>query len=224
MLVNVSNLSKKAVDAALKKDWPKAIDINLEILEKNPKDKEAKIRLGRAYIKTEKFSKAKKLFKEILEVDPINQIALKNFKLASENNPDRKGGNGIEASAKSLIKEPGTTKEIILDLPKNILLEPGEKLELKVTKTSITFLNSDASEKIGIYKDKVVSKIHELKKQNKSISASLIKVNGKSITILLKCAEPIFKSEKQSEKPYMIKGTIEEPELVIPELDDDIEE
>lgn len=217
MLVNVSALSKKAVDAALKKDWAKAIELNKEILAKDPTDTETKIRLGRAYLKTEKFTEAKKIYKEVLAKDPINQIALKNLKLAAEKNPDRVNGKELGKPTKSLLKEPGTTTEITFEL-KRLKLEAGAILDLKILKSSVVFM-SDKRE-VGTYKSDVCQKLYESKKSGKAVYASVLRVADNNFTVLLKCADPIFKSEKQIERPYLQKGVLEETEIEIPELEE----
>ncbi|GIW69706.1 MAG: hypothetical protein KatS3mg101_0453 [Patescibacteria group bacterium] len=71
MQLSLAILSKKAIEAALAHDWQKAIELNTQILEKYPNNLETKIRLGRALIQVKQFEKAKKIFKEVLAVDPI---------------------------------------------------------------------------------------------------------------------------------------------------------
>ncbi len=219
MQVNVQVLSKKAIDAALKNNWEKAIQHNQKILEKNPEDKNSKIRLGRAYIKVEKFNDAKKIFEEILEEDPINSVAMKNYKLASENNPDNKGG-GSNNHNKVLIKEPGTTAQVEISAPENILstLEPGQPLCIRSYKTKICFF-TDRKKGIGSSRDVAAQIVYKAKRDGKDVTASVIKPNKDHFTVLLKCKTPIFKSEKQQEKPYMKTSFISEPEIKIPELE-----
>ncbi|MFC1722440.1 tetratricopeptide repeat protein [Patescibacteria group bacterium] len=221
MQLNLKTHSKKAIEAALTNDWKKAIDLNEEILLKDPNNKEAKIRLGRAFIKTEKFSKAKKLFKEVLEIDPINQIAQKNYKLASEKNADRRGGDVLTKSARLLIKEPGTTMQIVVKTTKKIAdtFDPGEKLNITIKKSSIELFDKDSKQAIGEINGDLGKSIYAACKGGKDVYASVGKTNNDSIIVILKCKLPIFKAEKQQEKPYMKKGVIEETENKIPELE-----
>lgn len=106
-------LPKQAVDAALKSDWKRAIELNLLILEKFPNDLDTKARLGKAYLQTKGFNKAKKLFKDILDKDPINPIAKKNYELAKEKTT---GTAKVEANSRALIKEPGISTEMFIGL------------------------------------------------------------------------------------------------------------
>ncbi len=221
MQVNLQLLSRQAIDSALNKDWGRAIELNTQILERDPQDKNAKVRLGRAYIKQEKFNEAKKIFKEILEKDPINNIALKNLKLASENNPDKKNEGRTNHATNVLIKEPGTTIQVTLPADEKVLskLEPGQEICIKSFKTKLSFFLNKNNE-LGCVKDDVAHTVYGAKKEGLKVSASVIKPNKEHFTILLKCKQPIFKSEKQLEKPYMKTALINVPELEITKLED----
>lgn len=205
MQLDISALRKKAVDAALKQDWDLAIEINQQILEKSPNNKDAKNMLGRAYLKKGGYSKAKKLFKEVLEVDPINQIALKNYEIASDKNPKKYVAHDSVKDAKALLKEPGTTK--VLDIPHkpkaSDTFDPGETLDIKILKTKLSFINKDSNKVICEYEGKNVSKIYEASKNGVKVSASIAKMENNVLTVIIKTSEPIFKAEKQTEKPYM---------------------
>ncbi len=230
MQINLTAVSKRAVDAALQKDWDTAILLNESILDKNPNDKEAKIRLGRALIKTGKFTKAKKIFKEILEEDPINQIAIKNFKLATDKNPDRKGSVILVKSVKQLVKEPGTSTQIDLPKPKKQkmldTIEPGEELVLRFYKASTVFFKDygNKQEEIGKIEGDMARRLYKANSEGENISANIIKINGENLTLVINTDNPIFKAQKQHEKPYVKKGTIEEPELEMDTQEEDYSE
>ena len=219
MRVNIQVLEKKSIEAALKKEWKEAAELNEQILKKDPVNKNAKVRLGRAYIKINKFTEAKEIFKKVLEADPINTIALKNYKLASENNCDSKPNTPTENSTKVLIKEPGTTLQVDLEAPKSILsmLEPGQKLTLKSYKTKLSFFLGKTE--IGSVKNGPSHAVYNTKKEDCDVTASVIKPNENHLTILLKCKKPIFKSEKQKERPYLGSTLIGEEKIKIPELE-----
>ncbi len=225
MQANVQSLSKKAIESALNKDWGTAVEYNELILEIFPDNKDAKTRLGLAYIKTKNFSKAKKIFKEILKDDPINQVVLKNYELASNKNTGGQSNTEITSSTKAFLKEPGTTKQIEINTTKNILskLEPGQALELKFSKMKLAFLIKEGKAEIGFIQDQTAKACYKAKKNELFIEANVIKTNEYHVTILLKCRKPIFKSEKQQEKPFMRKGLIKEPETKIPELENERE-
>jgi len=222
MQVNVNQLIKKSIDAALKENWDLVIEINYEILTKDPKNKDAKMSLGRAYVQTKKFSKATKIYQEILEVDPINIIAKKNYKLALSKTADVKNNNDKVLNSRSLIKQPGTTKQADIPIEPNIIkkLNIGDEIKLKSNKTCTKLFVQNSKKEIGNICEDFTKRMYLAKKDGNNITSSIIKVNDEKITILLRCNKPIFKADKQHEKPFMKKGAIVEPKLEIPEEED----
>ncbi|OGC51071.1 hypothetical protein A2W32_02415 [candidate division WWE3 bacterium RBG_16_37_10] len=214
-------LTKKAIDAALSSKWKEAVSLNLQILEKDPSSTDAKIRLGRAYIQTGEFNRAKKIFKEVLEDDPINPVALKNYSLASQKKSEK---NHITlADPKSLLKEPGTTAETTIEITAKRVtasdFSPGEPLILKIEKRTVNVIKMKRDERIvlGILNRDFVIKLNGAKQKGAEASANFINGTGKNIKILIKCSLPIFKSERQDVRPYIKKGSIDEPELEMTE-------
>lgn len=210
METNLVILEKKAIDAALKSNWTLALDLNTQIIKKNPSDINAKIRLGKAQIQTKKFQDAVKTFKSVLNVDPINQIALKNLQIAKEGKVSK-----TAIQPKKLIKEPGTTTETPIFLKRKINVEIGQILTLNIKKASTEVYRDDTL--LGIIEDKDVSKsLYKAKTDKIKLEVSALKIKDNKITILINADAPIFKADKQDIKPYFKKGTIEEDE---PELE-----
>ena len=215
---SIAVLSKKAIDAALKANWAEAIDINTLILEKNPLNIDAKIRLGRAFIQTRKFDKAKKIFRDVLKTDPINPVALKNLELAKKCKAETKGQ--VQIDTKSLLKEPGTTSEAYFDISaKGITSKDfisGEGLSLKIKKRSIEVFKIKDCKKtyIGENQDPIiVQKMNIAQEREARIHAGFLKGSDKHVTLLIKSSIPVFKADKQDVRPYFKKGTLEEPEV-----------
>jgi len=217
METNISILEKKAIDAALKGDWTKALELNTQILKRKSNDISAKIRLGKAQIQTKNFKDAIKTFKSVLEIDPVNQIAAKNLKIAKEGKIS-KGG----LQTKKLIKEPGTTTEAQIVLKKATSLETGDILNLHILKGSVGVLKD--KKEIGSIEDKdIIKSLNKAKSEKASLEASFIKEKNGKATILLSSSISVFKSDRQDIKPYFKKGTIEEEEPEL-ELGEGIEE
>jgi tetratricopeptide (TPR) repeat protein len=218
-----SVLTKKAIDASLKGNWKEAIQYNNLLLLKTPKDIDAKIRLGRAYIQIKEFNKAKKVFKEVLLTDPINSVAQKNLKLAQEGKTERNSG---PIDPKSLIKEPGITAEITLDIDaKRITSEsfsPAEPLEIKVFKHKADFYKTNSHGElmyIATVSSEIVNRMRIAKEKGAELNAFFSgRTNGdeKRINVLLRTSIPVFKGERQEVKPYIKPGSLDEPEMEIP--------
>lgn len=116
------NSTKDAIDAALSRDWQKAVSINLNLLKENKDDINSLSRLAHAYIQTGKITESVKIYKKILSLDKYNNIAQKSLeKLASLPKNLKKAGvlnvSSCQASPCLFIEEPGKTKTVNLVNP-----------------------------------------------------------------------------------------------------------
>jgi tetratricopeptide (TPR) repeat protein len=229
MQLSLALLAKKAIDAALKFDWDTAVETNQKMLEKDPKNIDAKIRLGRAFIQSKQFNKAKKIFKEVLKTDPINQVALRNMELANKHKTETKCQTFVDT--KSLLKEPGTTAELRANISAKGITSndffAGECLILKVKKKSVDIykMKKNAKLMVGtIDNEDIVQKANSTLARDGNIAAFFVKGKEKMITLLVKSTLPVFRSEKQDVRPYIKKGSLEEPELEMEEAEPVIEE
>lgn len=209
MQPNLAILSKRSISAALKGEWEKAIELNQQILSKYKDNQDTKIRLGRAYIQTKNFSQAKKIFKEVLQKDPINNIAKRNLEIANKGIVDKVNN---DVSTKSLLKEPGTTEEFCFKALNKPELTPGQELEMKISKTKVKFLENKTLVMEIEGKD-VVTRLNNAKAKKASLKACFIKYKDEQICVIIKSSIPIFKSERQDVRPYMKKDSFDEPEL-----------
>lgn len=107
--------TQSAIDAALKNDWQKALDLNLKLLKNTPSDIDCLNRLGKACLELGNTRKAIGIFKEILKLNKYDPIATKNLLRATES-PASKGAK-IKTPATnfvSFLEEPGKTKMVSL--------------------------------------------------------------------------------------------------------------
>ena len=72
--------SNQAIQATLKGEWEHAVKLNKELLEVNEKDVEALNRMGLAYTILGKSKQAKSTYQKVLDIDPLNSIAMRNIK------------------------------------------------------------------------------------------------------------------------------------------------
>ncbi|OGC47586.1 hypothetical protein A2886_02245 [candidate division WWE3 bacterium RIFCSPHIGHO2_01_FULL_42_13] len=210
---NLLILEKKAVKAALNQDWKTAIPTNLEILELKPKNRDAKMRLGMAYLQTKNFKKAESVYKEVLKDDPINSIARKNLELAKQKKAVKSANGG---DTKHLIKEPGTAEVGMIELASKKLIaddfELREELEMKINRASVSIQKNGRT--IGkLRQPDLVKRLNKGKRQRAELTAVFFGGHDKFIKILFKSDIPIFKAERQEFKPYVKKGAIDEPEM-----------
>lgn len=216
MQVTLAALSKKAVSCALKGKWEEAIIINEKILSKDSNNIDAKIRLGRAYIQTQKFNKAKTIFEDVLKKDPLNNIAKKNLQTAKNKKTDKNSKD--HTNAKALLKEPGTSVEIHLKIESKSIeagdFDPGEQLDIDILKTKVKVIKINGRRTVinTIDNKDLVKKINRAENIGATVGANFLKGEKKDIFIIIKSSKPVFKTEKQDIRPYVKKEIIQEEE------------
>lgn len=161
------DLTKQAVDAALNRDWKKAILFNQQILKQNPKDIEALNRLGRALMETGLKTKAADIYHKVLRLDKFNSIAQKNLDLVKKSKVNRSVGHIPSSPPPLFIEEPGTTKTVSLIRigdPKIVSrLRPGDPLTMAAREHCISVL-TEHKEHIGRLPDDLTHRLGKLLK------------------------------------------------------------
>lgn len=141
----LETLNQQAIDFALSCQWEEAEKLNLQMLIDEPNNTQYLNRLAKAKFELGKYSECKKIYAQVLELDPYNAIAQKNSKKLSSIKKDSQLKNGSNASAVSaslFYEEPGITALITLvkvaEPQKLVALSPGSLVSLNVKKKGIS--------------------------------------------------------------------------------------
>lgn len=212
MNLTLAELSKLAIKAAFNQNWSEAIEINSQIINQNENNLDAYLRIGLAYLQLKDYPKAKKAYSKVLEIDPINKIALDKMKLVKE----KKTEDFIVPDSESLLKEPGNSIEVSLEiLTKGITADKfkfNEDLILKVNGKTISVHRNDSKQSLLNYlPDAIVKGILKAQTLKADLAVKFIGGKDKKIKVIINSNESVFPSEKQDIKPY-IKG-VGEPEM-----------
>ena len=215
--MELENLEKKAVEAALNLNWENAIKVNLEILKLGIKKAGVYNRLGKAYSELSNWQEAVKCFKKALEIDPINSVAEKGIENAK--NKKRSSSVRIDAHKESLILDPSSSQiiQIHLNNPKideEYRLVPSKKPSYfllirqkdnkKIKRISRTKLNLKPQINPDIMTAKIIEIVQEHSVQLKiSSSVSAFKTEKQQIepTIQLK-KKQIIEEKKEIQKIF----------------------
>lgn len=195
------NLSRLAIDAALNCQWPRALKYNQELIKQEPLNVDCLNRIAKAHFELGNYTQAKKIYQNVLELDPYNTIAQKNIKKITvfKKNGVLDGISNNHSSVMSpslFLEEPGSTK--VVSLAK--LAEPRKLLKLSSgSMVNLVFKNrglavTDSSNQyIGALPDDIAFHLLRLIKGGNKYQAIIKSVGHSSITILIREA---FRSKK----------------------------
>lgn len=207
-----ADLYRLALEAALNCNWEKALEINLKLSRIEPQSTECFNRLAKAYFELGNYSKAKKIYQQVLELDPYNMIAQKNlkrvssFKLSKTSNSvkgneqdvseDGQNGNGSFISPSLFLEEPGVTKTVnlvkVAEPQKLLKLSFGTRINLILKKRGITVYDSN-SNYIGALPDDFAHHLSRLIKGGNKYQAIIKSIKSNGLTILVR---EIFRSKR----------------------------
>lgn len=211
-----NSAAQTAINLALSGKWDEAIDANLNILKDDTADTDALCRLARAYVEVGKISKAKEYIKKVLEIDPVNQIALKfNNRLKLAKNSD------IIASPtcnESFLEEPGKTKIVKLmnlgEAENYMHLDPGEEVKL-IPYSHRVSINNYAGKYVGRLPDDIASRLKYLVKKGNKYQTLIKSIQNKEVSVFIR---EIEKAPGNEEFSSFLPEKIEYTSFTPPEL------
>lgn len=186
-------LRDKAIQTALTGNWKEAIDTNKELLEENPEDIDALNRLALAYTIMGKSKSAKMAYQRVLDVDPLNPIALRNLKNLKTSKTIKNAKNTATSPSIAInnqfIEETGKTKviELINLAQTNILqtLRTGEIVSLSIKRSRIFVLKNE-KQYIGVLPDDLGRRLIKFMKSGNKYEAYIKSVNSKRLFVFVK--------------------------------------
>ncbi len=187
MDIHKEKLYKSAVDAALAKNWDKAIELNIKVIHLDGSFIDSYLCIGYAYLQKGDLAHAKKYYRNALKFDPNNIIARNNIDkiniLLKKGEFIENDCNDIHLDLDTFITIRGKTKNITLlntGQPDVLAtLKVGEKVFLVVKKRRIEVRNKK-NEYIGVLPDDISRRLMFLMSA-KCTYLTLIKSAGKTI-------------------------------------------
>lgn len=185
-----------ALAAALESRWEEALTLNDKIIERFPRDADARNRKGRALIELRQLTAARDAYTESLKADPANMIARRNLQRLetlynrSEGLPD----GDVTASASIprsnvFIEEIGKTWVDELanpaDLGQLAEVSPGEQLRLEVVDSRISVL-SDDQVTLGEVDSRIAQRIADLMKSGNRYEVYALGVSSQSLRVIIR--------------------------------------
>ncbi len=197
---DTSNLEKQAINYAMNGRWSEAIDFNEKIIKIDKKNIEAYLRLGFAYLQTNKIKKSKQSYLKALKIQPSNIFVKKSLeRLKILESKKLSYSNTTPLDPLLFVDIPGKTKTVSLVNcgPKSVLakLTVGQKVFL-VNKKRRVEIRTENKEYAGCLPDDLSKRLAIFIK-NGGIFSVYIKETSLKHTIVL------IKEEKKG--PKMIR-------------------
>lgn len=192
----------QAIQATLTGDWESAIKLNKTLVNENPQDVEALNRIALAYTVVGKAKNAKDYYQKVLEIDPLNSIAIKNLNKIKANLSG--GGGGLIIQVNNIfLEETGKTKvvELInLAQPEILLtLRTGQLLDLSAKRLKIFI--SQGKKYVGVLPDDIGKRLIKFIKGGNKYEAYVKSASHQHVTIFLR---ELKKSTKFKDQPSFL--------------------
>ncbi len=212
-----TSASQTAINLALSGNWSEALKVNLEIINANPEDTDAINRLARAYWELGKTPEAQEATKRVLQIDPVNPIALKcteKWKSAESHETHFSG----PASTETFLEEPGKTKLVTLvNLGDDKIfanLDPCEEVQLFSHAHKVS-INTQDGKYIGRLPDDLAARLRNLIKAGNKYQVLIKAVDSKDVKVFIRELE---KGPKAPEIPSFPTEKIDYVSFTPPEL------
>ena len=199
-----------AIKAAVKNDWEQALLLNQKILEEYPQDIDSLNRLAFALIKLGKLQKAKDIYKQVLQIDKTNPIALRNLKrIACMPKQKKVTTADTHAAVENLfIEEAGKTKIVklknVTDRKTLSFLQPGDYVELAIKRSKI-FVQMYDRKYIGMLPDQLGVRLLRFIQGGNEYSAFIKAIGDKNVTIFIK---EVKKATRYKNQPSFTLATL----------------
>jgi tetratricopeptide (TPR) repeat protein len=232
-------LKNQAIQTALEGNWQEAIVLNKSILKEDPADIDALNRLALAYAISGKPKDAKSAYQKVLELDPLNPIALRNLKKLKDKGLDLAKSNLVNGCINNkFLEEPGKTKVVeLVNIAQPTIVEvlrTGQFLDLSIKRLKIFAL--EGTQYIGVLPDDIARRLIKFIKHGCKYEAYVKSSNQHKVTIFIKEIkktarykdQPSFTSITDSplalDKGGKIKAHLENQRIKDAEIEDETEE
>lgn len=208
--MEIQELEKQAIEAAINRQWDEAIKINEEIIKRDNKNIETYLRLGFAYLQKGDIKKAKKIYLQAKKIEPGNYIIEKNLeKIKILEAKKNKPYHSSNLSPYAFLDIPGKTKSVSLVNcgQKNILasLIIGQEVFFHIKKRRIE-VRTEKKEYIGCLPDDISKRLMIFIKAGSEFKCYIKEADIKNVTVFIKETKRGKKVMRYS--PFPIKNLL----------------
>lgn len=188
---NRETLEQKAIDSAVEGNWEAAIQANSQIIDIDPENIGAHLRLGYAYLQVNNLDQSKKEFKKVLELQPKNNIAeehLEKITVLSKKNKKRRV-SATKYDPDLFIDIPGKTRTVhLVNLGQKEDLAGmniGEEVYLKEKRRKLEVRTTD-DEYLGCLPDDISKRLSYFINEGSAYTAHIKEIDLSSVVIFIR--------------------------------------
>lgn len=178
----------QAIQTALTGNWEEAIKLNKTLIEEDPGDVEALNRMGLAYSILGKNKLARETYQNVLNIDPLNSIAIKNLKKLKNEPSKNSQDSEIILVNNIFLEETGRTKVVdLINLAQAELLltlQTGQAVDISVKRLKVFI--SQGSKYVGVLPDDIGKRLIKLIKGGNKYEAFVKSTNQQNVTIFIR--------------------------------------
>jgi tetratricopeptide (TPR) repeat protein len=184
--------SKQAITLAMEGRWQESIEVNRGILQNFPNDVDAYNRLGKAYVETGDYTKAKEAYTRALQLDQYNTIAKKNLQRLAhlgDSTAAVPDNNSEKAEPHIFIEEIG--KAGVLNLYQ---IAPAERLMAMMAGNKVVLKSQGASlavenlrgEYLGLVPSKQGQRLLKLMAGGNKYTAAIVAASENAVSVIIR--------------------------------------
>ena len=202
-MVFSDQLEQRSIDAAVNGEWATAIRLNKEIISESPEDLTAHMRLGFAYLQSNKLRLSKKEFQIVLKLQPKNNIAEEHLEKVNILSSKKKIRHESTAQYDPdvFIEIPGKTRIVhLVNIGKKEDLAGtsiGEKMLLKEKRRKLE-VRTQHDEFIGNLPDDISKRLSYFIKNDSDYSTHIKEISLTDVVIFIR---EIVKGKKVNQYP-----------------------
>ena len=180
--------SNQAIQTALTGNWEEAIKLNKSLLIDNPNDVEALNRIGLAYTILGKSKSARNTYQKVLDIDPLNSIAIKNLKKIKSEGVKEPSDSPLIQVNNIFLEETGKTKVVeLINLAQAemlLTLRTGQAVDISAKRLKIFI--TQGKKYIGALPDDIGKRLIKFIKGGNKYEAFVKSSNHQNVTIFIR--------------------------------------
>lgn len=200
------SITNQAIQTALQGNWTEAIALNKSLIKENPEDIDALNRIALAYTIIGKVKEAKSAYQKVVNIDPLNSIALRNLKKLKDKNITITPVSGNYQINNHFLEQPGKTKVIELiniAQPKVIeALRMGQSLTLSIKRLKI--FAQEQNQYIGVLPDDIAKRLIKFIKAGSIYDAYVKSASPHKVSIFVK---EIKRAKRLKDQPSFLSNS-----------------